>query len=90
MGRPLPPLIGAMPERKHFFSIDVFPYNADALNHAIHANHIAMWHAMLNHAALDKLFWEKHSQNLVTGLPARMDVGMVVTQEYLYCTYKKK
>ena len=60
------------------------------LNHANHANHIAMWYAMLNHAARDKLFWERHSQNLVTGLPARMDVGMVVTQEYLYCTYQKK
>ena len=37
---------------------------------------------MLNHAALDKLFREKHSQNLVTGLPARMEVEMVVTQFY--------
>ena len=25
MGRPLPPLIRAMPERKRFFSVDVFP-----------------------------------------------------------------
>ena len=53
------------------------------LNHANHANHIAMWYAMLNHCALDKLFWEKHSQNLITELPARMEVGMVVTQFYL-------
>ena len=35
---------------------------------------------MLNHAALDKLFREKHSQNLVTGLPARMEAGMVGTK----------
>ena len=43
-------------------------YNTETLNHADDANHIAMWYALLNHAALDKLFWEKHSQNLVTGL----------------------
>ena len=27
MGRPPRPIIRAMPERKHFFSIDVFPNN---------------------------------------------------------------
>ena len=53
------------------------------LNHANHANHIAMWYAMLNHCALDKLFLGEAFSEFDHRLPARMEVGMVVTQFYL-------
>ena len=33
MGRPPPPLIRAMPERKRFFSIDPFPYTGVFQSH---------------------------------------------------------